>query len=87
MADPRRLHVCTVRVPEDWHALFERQAKAKGVSVAAYFREAALLRWAFESGRTGLRESPAEVAEVAEEIERLSARLHELYGMPRSSGD
>lgn len=87
MTPPRRLHTITVRMPEDWHALFARAAHSNGVSVAAYFREAALIRWAFEASLAGAElDVPAEVVAVQAEIERLSVRLHELYGMPREHG-
>lgn len=70
-------------MPAEWHELYARAAADNGVSVAAYFREAAFIRWAFESAIRETLEAPEAVGEALEDIERLSRRLHALYGMRR----
>jgi zinc transporter ZupT len=47
------VHQTTLRFPEDLWRLLELEAKALGISVAQYVREAALARVAYDAGRRG----------------------------------
>ena len=47
------MHQTTLRFPEDLWRFLEHEAKALGISVAQYVREAALARVAYDAGSRG----------------------------------
>jgi hypothetical protein len=61
---PKAMHATTVRFSEELWRMLEAEARASGVSVAQYVREAALTRVAYAAGRRGdpLYEAAAKTA-------------------------